>query len=84
MNQYKMAVACENSNGEPDFFFCIVECSESDYEEGFHYDVANEEAEKAGYSPKLAYDEKDRGKAIMGLFEWKTASVFTIEEVNEK
>ena len=78
-NQYKCIVACINSNGEPDLYFCIVECTEEQYNNGEHYDRANGQCDEDGYDSLLAYDENDSaGKAMLPLFEWDSASILEI------
>jgi hypothetical protein len=60
-------VACANSNGEPDFYPCIVDCSQEQYDNGEHYDAAKDAAADAGYEPYLAYDHNDAGFAMLKL-----------------
>lgn len=58
--QIKCVVACDNSEGIPDFFPCVVECSQEEYDEGNHYDSAREMALDANYGGKMVvYDEND-------------------------
>jgi hypothetical protein len=73
----KCIVPAFNASGEPDFFFCIVECTEEQYNDGQHYKVAREEADSEGYEEVgLVYDERDSGgKAILNCFEWESATV---------
>lgn len=67
----RCAVACINSNGEPDLFFCKVICSQEEIENGVHYTKAKQKAEEDGYESYLAYDEFDvAGQNIMKLFLW--------------
>jgi len=69
-------VAAENSNGEPDFYFVKVECSQKQYDEGFHYEVAKAKANMEGYRAYLAYDQNDTaGKMLSPLFAWITADL---------
>ncbi len=76
MKKIKCAVACTNSNGEPDFYFVTVKCTDEQYENGDHYDRAKEEAEEAGYDPFLVYDENDPYSAkIMSMTIWKDNNV---------
>lgn len=74
----KMFVACENCEG-PTFFFCNVSCSQSEYEEGEHYEVAKNVAMTEGYqTPMVAFDENDKaGKAMLDKFQWDTAKTFS-------
>lgn len=68
----RVAVACVNSNGEADFYFCKVVCTEQEYSLGAHYAYAKEAAENEGYETYLAYDEVERPE-LMSLFVWSTA-----------
>jgi hypothetical protein len=63
--------------GEPDFYFCKVDCTKKQFDEGDHYETIKEQAEEEGYGDcGLAYDENDPpGEALMGLFDWDTASI---------
>jgi len=75
----KCIVSGVDANGEPELFFIVIKCNERQYNEGLHYKAAMEQAEIEGYEPKLAYDETDRaGKAMLGLFNWETASVLSV------
>lgn len=72
----KVIVACENASGEPDFHYCTVVCTKEDYEQGFHYQVAEYQAKEEGYTPFLAYDENDdAGQLLLPLFKWSKASL---------
>ena len=73
----KCAISCRNGMGEPDFYFCKVDCTQKQYDEGDHYETIREQAEEEGYGDcGLAYDENDApGMALMSLFDWKTASI---------
>jgi len=82
--KYKVAVACSNANGESDFFFCIVECTEDDYEAGIHYDVAKEKAEENGYeSPFVVFDKNDAGNVILEHCVWESVSTYQPPEMTE-
>lgn len=55
----KLCVAAYGCDG-PDLFFCKVECSQEQYDNGDHYDRAKKAAEELGYeSPMVALDEND-------------------------
>ena len=83
-NNIKCIVAAINANGEPDLYFVKVSCTESEYENGVHYDLAKREAKKEGFDPVLAYDELDSaGRAMLGLFEWGSASVISTPNVQD-
>lgn len=71
-------VSCLNSNGEPDFFFVKVQCTQEQYDNGYHYEAAKDFAEDEGYEAYLVYDQNDPGgKAIMDKFNWQSASLIT-------
>lgn len=74
-------VVGHNANGEPDLFFVKVCCSESEYDEGKHYEAAIEYAESEGYEPGIiAFDENDpAGRKTLPLFAWNTATVIDID-----
>ena len=58
----KCLVACANSNGEPELLRVTVECTQTEYDNGYHYDKAKEFAEGDGYeSPVWVADENDPG-----------------------
>ena len=76
-------VAAVNSNGESDFYFVKVECTNEQYELGEHYDTVAKKAEDEGYEPKLVFDENEyAGQAILDHFSWDTAE--TIDLSNER
>jgi hypothetical protein len=80
MLDLKMMVAGINSNGEPDFYFCKLICTEDDYDNGYHYKFAMNKAEQADFEPKLAFDQDDAaGKAIVDHFSWESADTFTVQ-----
>lgn len=69
MKTIKCIVAARNSNGEPDFFFTEITCTQRQYEEGEHYKMAEDKAASEGYDPKLVYDEVDSaGKMLLEVF----------------
>lgn len=79
--EIKMIVAAVNAGGEPDFFFCKVKCNESEIDDGEHYEAAKAVAEKEGYEPRLAFDERDSGgQAILNVFEWDSADVIDLAD----
>lgn len=41
-------VAAINADGEPDFFFVKVDCTEDQYGNGYHYDAAMKAANDEG------------------------------------
>ena len=80
MDPVKCIVAGTNANGAPDLFFVQVRCSESQYENGDHYEAARNAALSHGYeAPLVAFDQNDEaGYAILRIFEWSSASVIDI------
>ena len=79
MKTVKVIVAAYNTNGEPDFFFVIVRCTQEEYDNGDHYVVAEEKAIREGYTPRISYDEFDTaGKALLPLFVWESASKVSV------
>lgn len=72
-------VAGVNGNGEADFYFVKVECTEDQYNLGEHYDAAEKRADAEDYEPKLVFDEfESAGKAILDHFVWESASIINI------
>ena len=72
----KCVVACHNAGGEPDLYFVKVDCQESEYDVGQHYEMAEESAIEDGYSgPMVVFDENDGPNSLFDLFEWESASV---------
>lgn len=79
MLRTKVIVAVLNSNGEPDFYFCIVKCTLEEYNDAEHTVLAERMALKEGYEPRLSFDENDAaGKAIVDHFVWESASEFVV------
>lgn len=67
-------VAAVNANGDPDFYFVKVDCTQDQYDFGLHYSAAMQKATAEGYTPYLAYDENDSaGKSMMDKFNWDSA-----------
>ena len=58
----KMVVACEDSNGKPFLYGCIIECSDRDFKSGQHYETAKRYAKEDGYSVfmnSIIFDQYD-------------------------
>lgn len=71
----KCVVACRNAEGVSDFFFCKVDCSQQDYDNGEHYDRAENYASNQGYEgPMVAFDENDGPAFLFDHFVWESAS----------
>lgn len=81
MRDVKMIVACEegsHGNG-PDFYFCIVRCTEEQYNEGLHYSAAMAKASGAGNEgPMVAIAECDPPQAVFTCFVWESATTVDI------
>ena len=74
----KCVVACEFADltGKPDFFFCIVKCSQEQYYNMVHYDRAKEYAEALDYEGEMVvFVEKDGPKWLFEHFDWKSAII---------
>lgn len=81
----KCVVACFNAGGEPDFYFCKVECADAEYDVGAHYETAEEFAYDEGYSgPMVSYDENDGPDWLFEHFEWDSADLAHIEDDEEE
>jgi hypothetical protein len=73
-------VAAINANGDSDFYFVKVDCTEEQYNLGEHYEAAENKAEEEGYDPKLTFDEfESAGKAILEHFEWDAATTVIVK-----
>lgn len=60
MMSIRCAVAVTNANGEPDLFFCRVECTKEQYDDGLHYRAAERAAVEDGYVVRgWTCDERD-------------------------
>lgn len=72
-------VVAGNSYNGPDLYFCKIQCTEDEYNEGKHYDAAILAAMENGYEgPMVAIDEFDDPKPLFTLFEWDTASTYDL------
>ena len=80
MRQERVVVACTNSNGEPDFYFCKVNCTDQQYENGEHYEVAKRAALDNDYDGQMvAYDDACyAGKNLMKMFHWSSATQLNV------
>lgn len=75
----KCVVAARNSNGESDFYFVKIECTETQKAEGDYEAVAFVQAELQGYEPKLVFVEGDPGwEVLVEMGVWEAASTVTI------
>lgn len=80
MTEIKCVVACRNAGGVPDFYPVIVVCSQEDYDDGYHYDLAEDAADEAKYETDdsgLTYDENDGPAWLFAHFDWAKARKVT-------
>lgn len=69
----KCVVACTNANGEPDFYFCKVEATQEEYDDGIHYERAKGKAKEEGYeAPFVVFDENDGLDWLFEHFVWES------------
>ena len=74
--EFKCVVACHNASGEPDLYFVRVSCSEGEYDNGEHYERAEDAAYEKGYSaPMVVFDENDGPGFLFERFVWESASL---------
>ena len=79
----KCVVAAMTSNG-PDFFFCKVKCAQDAYDNGVHYEIAEDAAAQDGYErPMVSFDENDGPAWLFERFVWASASTVTADDVDE-
>jgi hypothetical protein len=72
----KCVVAGYTLDGRPDFYFCNVECTKEEYEEGEHYETAKAEAEANSFDRDntVVFDEFDGPDWLFKYFAWHTAT----------
>jgi hypothetical protein len=76
----KCVVAAMTTDG-PGFFACKVECTQSAYDNGEHYELAESAADDNGYDrPMLAFDENDGPDWLFDQFEWDDVEVFAEDD----
>jgi hypothetical protein len=74
----RCVVACQGWNG-PSLYFVKVSCTEAQYENGKHYQAAEEHAKEMDYDgPMVTFDDHDGPQALFDLFEWDTATLVQI------
>ena len=72
----KCVVACRNAEGVSDFYFCKVDCTQEEYDNGSHYELAENSAISEGYEgPYVAFDENDGPDWLFDHFVWESASI---------
>lgn len=55
----RVIVGAFNSEGAPELIPLEVECSDTEYSRGDHYDIARDMAADMGYEPAFHFDERD-------------------------
>lgn len=61
----KVAVACSDSAGTPSFFITTVAVTQEEYDDGFHYELAQDDAIEEGFeSPFVCFDESEHCNII--------------------
>lgn len=66
----------------PDFYFCKIECTQEEYDNGEHYELAAEAAlVSEAYDPDnvVVFDEHDGPAWLFEHFVWSTAPVFCVD-----
>lgn len=68
MNQIsiKVGVVSENASGEPDIAFRVVNCTQSEYDDGAHYELAEIMVQMDGYTPMFSFDQNDPAWQALG------------------
>jgi hypothetical protein len=75
----KCVIATTTASGSPYFDFCIVECTQAQYDLGQHYDSAEDYACEEGYEgDMIVYDENDGPKFLFDHFAWDSAYLVTV------
>ncbi len=73
--EVRCVVMCRDANGAPDLAPFVVSVTRQEYDDGHHYELAEEAAKAARYQwPYFTCDENDpAGKRLLNLFDWSTA-----------
>ena len=71
--EWQMAVVGTNAGGERDVWYCLVEGSVYDANEGVLYDKAYAKAEEAGFDPLAILEIRDpAGPPLINAFDWSS------------
>lgn len=87
LKQYRMAIACLNDEGEPDFVFVIVKCTEDQCDNGLDRKAAKKWAKERGdVSNPIPFNcERDCvGEHLVNAFTWESASVIEVNQPKRK
>lgn len=73
----KCVVAGVKIGGGPDFYFCKVECTQNEFDNDDHHDIAESAAEEMfdRYGQMVTFDEHDGPAWLFEHFVWESASV---------
>jgi hypothetical protein len=75
----RCVVSCRRFDGVPDFYFCIVECTPTQFYAGDHYDAAQAKAREEGYEDcQVVYDQNDGPNWLFDHFVWESASTVKV------
>jgi len=75
----KCVIACHNASGEPDLAFVQIRCTQAQYDEGKHYEAAQNWACNDNYeSPFVVFDENDAPNGLLEMFVWASARIVDV------
>jgi len=75
----KCIIACHNASGKPDLAFVKVQCNQAQYDEGQHYEAAQDWARQDNYEPPfVVFDENDVSSGLLELFIWNSAAAVDV------
>lgn len=76
-----VVVACRNANGEADMVPCDVQVTESEFELGVHYELAEAQVESDGYeSPFLCFDSHEQRNIARQVSKLDCSVPFILED----
>lgn len=66
-SEIKVVVLCVNSEGQPEFYPCLLEVTSEEVSEGKHLELAKEDAALNGYGgPMIAFDNTSPAGVQLG------------------
>jgi len=74
----KCVVSGHNANGQPDFWFVVVQATQEQYDNGEHYSAAKAHACENDFEAAIVYDENDPPEPLFDMFTWESASVVDV------
>lgn len=76
----KCVVACHGGDG-PTFCYVVVNCTQEQYDDGQHYEVAKDHARDMNFDgPMVVYDEHDGPDWLFASNEWHGMTPVACEE----